>query len=163
MKYVSILSLLVGLLLLPARAQDAGSPEALRAAQELASLLNSDSMEQMKALAFNQTWSGIETQLGAKIDSATLAEVRAEVERTMSSVIDESLKDIPTVYAKVFSLQEIRELLAFYKTPIGMKSLKQMPKLLAESTAQSGPRVQALQMEMINRIRTIIEKHGYKN
>ena len=52
------------------------------------------------------------------------------------------------VYARHYTLDEVRQLSAFYKTPVGHKSLVVMPQLMAESMAVSnqvlGPRLNKL-------------------
>ena len=40
---------------------------------------------------------------------------------------------IVPIYAKYFSLEEVRQLLAFYQTPLGRKTVEVMPQLTQES------------------------------
>ena len=57
------------------------------------------------------------------------------------------------LYDKFFSEQELRDLLAFYRTPTGQKSLKVMPELLAESMQQAatvlGPQISRIVDEVM--------------
>jgi len=46
------------------------------------------------------------------------------------------------IYAKHFAKSELRELLAFYKTPIGSKTIEVMPAILNEGMAYSQQRTQ---------------------
>jgi hypothetical protein len=159
MKYVSILSLLVGLLLLPARAQDAGSPEALRAAQELSGILNRDLINQIIAA----TWTPVENSVAGKVDAATLAELREEFVKISGTFAHEVMNETPALYARNFTAQELRDMLAFYKTPTGAKTLLAMPKVMGEIMGLITPRMPALQQELTGRIQAILLKHGYKN
>jgi len=41
--------------------------------------------------------------------------------------------DLATMYADVFTEQELKQLVAFYHTPVGRKSIQKMPELMARS------------------------------
>ncbi|HEY5217438.1 MAG TPA: DUF2059 domain-containing protein [Pseudolabrys sp.] len=155
---------LLGLCLtLPARAQDAPATEALGAARELTALISGDANQQMSAAIIGQMWPNIETQLAGKVDAATLAELRTEVERMVVSLTGEVMKNAPAIYARNFSAQELRDILAFYKTPTGAKALRVMPKVMADVGATLAPHMPAFQRDMGGRLDAIMQKHGYKN
>ncbi|HEY8224632.1 MAG TPA: DUF2059 domain-containing protein [Pyrinomonadaceae bacterium] len=46
------------------------------------------------------------------------------------------------VYDKYYTLDELRDLIAFYKTPVGQKTIRIMPDLFAESMAKTNERLQ---------------------
>jgi len=73
------------------------------------------------------------------------------------------VKASPPIYARNFTAQELREILAFYRTPTGSKALHTMPKIMGDVMAQMGPRVQAFQQDLNAKMVAILEKHGYKN
>ena len=159
---------LLGLLLLalsvalPARAQEP-SPETMTAARDLSAIMTGDTITQLTAAMANQIWPSIEQQLGAKVDAATLAEIRAEFEGSLKAFTAEVMKDAPEVYARHFSAQELRDMVAFYKSPTGSKALHEMPKVMADVGGRMAPRMQALQTDLDQRMRAILQKHGYKN
>jgi hypothetical protein len=163
MKRLLGIALLFGCLTLPVRAQDAPASETLRAAQDLAAIMSGDTIQQMSGAVTAQMWPNIESQLGAKVDAATLAELRTEFERTLASYTGELMKDAPAIYAKYFSVQELRDMVAFYKSPTGVKALHVMPKVMADVTTQMIPRMQAFQHDLNARIMAVMQKHGYKN
>jgi len=164
MKRLFALVLVCGWLAAPAaRSQDAPSPEALKAAEELSTMVGADTISQMSAAMTAQIWPTLESSLAAKVDAPTLVELRAEFERSVAAFAAETMKASPPVYARNFTAQELREIVAFYKTPTGAKALHTMPKVMGEVMAQMGPRVQAFQQELNGRMLTILEKHGYKN
>lgn len=164
MKRLFALALVFNWLAVPAaRADDAPSPEALKAAQELSAMVGGDTVNQMSAAMTAQIWPTIESSLAAKVDAATLAELRAEFERSVAAFAGETLKASPQVYARNFTAQELRDILAFYKTSAGAKALHTMPKVMGEVMAQMGPRVQLFQEELNGRMLAILEKRGYKN
>ncbi|MGH6727289.1 MAG: DUF2059 domain-containing protein [Pseudolabrys sp.] len=155
--------LLCGCLAVPARAQDAGSPQALQAAQELASIITGDTIVQMSSALTAQLWPRIESQFGSKVDAATMADLRTEFERTLASSTAEMMKDAPAIYARHFSAQELHDLLTFYKSPTGKKALQVMPTVMADVTTQMMPRMEAFEQKLNTRLEAVMQKHGYKN
>lgn len=145
----------------PVAAQNAPASDALAAAQELATIMNGESMTQMRAAIVGQIWTNVERQLAPRADAAALAEMRQEFERSVAELTGDIMKDVPTVYARHFTAQELRDMVAFYKSPTGAKSLKEMPALLAEVSQQIAPRMQRMQTELNGRIDTILRNHGY--
>jgi len=155
--------LLLGLCLVaPARAQDAPSPEALRAAQNLAALVGGDTTQQMSGALVAQMWGGLEAQLRGKVDTATLNELRGELERLLTKFVGESLKEAPAIYARHFTVSEMNDLMAFYRTPTGAKALRELPKVTAETLALVVPRMASFQQEVAASVQAILQKHGYK-
>jgi uncharacterized protein len=157
-------NLLVAVLLLTgcyAHAQEAVSPEALQAANELVAVISGDTINQISRQMTAAVWPGIENSLKAKVDSETLGEIRSEFERQVAQFIGDGMKDAPAIYAKYFSLAELRDLGAFYKSPLGIKALQLMPKVMGESMALIGPRVPAFQAQVQASVEAIMRKHGY--
>ena len=162
MKRLFALALLCGSLAVPAWAEDPPSPEALQAAQELSAIVSGDTVSQMSGAMTAQIWPSIENSLATKVDAATLAELRDEFTREVAAFANETVKFAPPVYARHFTAQELRELVAFYKTPTGVKALHTMPQVMTDVMAQMGPRVQAFEQDLNAKIIAIMEKHGYK-
>lgn len=154
--------LLAGCLVLPVRAQNSGSPEALAAARELSAIMTGDTMTQIAAALTAQIWPSIERAFGSKVDAATMAEMRGEFEQTVTAFTADVMKDAPQVYARHFSAQEIKDMVAFYKSPTGMKALHEMPKVMADVGTQMAPRMQAFEGDLNARVRAVLQKHGYK-
>jgi hypothetical protein len=147
----------------PALAQDKPSPQALKVAQELTDLINGDTVKEMSGALVGQMWPSVAAQLAGKVDNATLDELRAEVERSASTLSIDMMKNAPAVYARNFSLQELRDILAFYKTPTGAKALHVIPKVMAEIGTALAPRMPEFQKGLSARLAAIMQKHGYKN
>jgi hypothetical protein len=72
------------------------------------------------------------------------------------------MQDMPLIYARYFTADELRQLAAFYKSPIGVKALSQIPKVMAEFSATLGPRFTAFQQQLQGRLKAILQKHGIK-
>jgi hypothetical protein len=64
------------------------------------------------------------------------------------------------MYVRHFSIQDMRAMLEFYRTPAGMNSLKAMPLLSAEVSAAMVPRMQGLQERVNLAFLNILQKRG---
>ena len=79
----------------------------------------------------------------------------AAMQRTFSdpALIDEMLKEIAPLYTQNYSVAELKELTAFYRTPLGRKMLALTPRLSAESMAIGqrivAPRLSGMMQEMM--------------
>ncbi len=144
------------------RAQEAGSPEALRAAQELSAIVTADTIERLSRNMTAQVWPQIENEFGAKVDAATLGELRTEFETALTTFTASAMKDVPEIYAKYFTAAELNDLLAFYKTPTGAKALKALPQVTAEIAQKMLPRLQPFQADLVARMQAVMQRHGYK-
>jgi hypothetical protein len=144
----------------PAAAQSAASPDTLAAAKELAQIVNGESMAQMRSVLTDQIWAAVEQQIAARADAGARAEIRAEFERAVARLSDDVMQDVPAIYARHFSAQELRDMLAFYKSPTGAKALKTMPVVLIDISQQIAPRMQRMQAELNSRIEAIMRQHG---
>lgn len=162
MKRLVLSVLLAAALAAPVFAQaPAPSPDALAAAKELATMMGGDTVGQMSAALTAQIWPNIEQQLGPKVDAATLAELRVEFEHALSSFTGEVMRDSPAVYARHFTADELRAMLAFYKSPVGQKALNTMPTVMTELGQQMAPRMQAFQADLHAKMEATLKKHGY--
>jgi hypothetical protein len=69
------------------------------------------------------------------------------------TLIEDMVNEMVPLYAKTFTAAEIKELTAFYRTPLGRKMMANMPRLSAESMAISHkvvtPRLNALMQELM--------------
>jgi uncharacterized protein len=143
----------------------APSPEAIAVAKELVALLSGDMINDAVAKMNAQAWPTIERQLRngiPQIDEATLAELRAEFEKQLLASITEGMNDAPAIYARYLTVQEMRDIQAFYRTPTGAKMVKLMPQIMGEVMGNLAPRMQGM-MERINVAFTgILRKHGFE-
>ena len=69
---------------------------------------------------------------------------------------------IAYTYAQKFTEDELRKLLAFYKSPEGQKLVKTMPSILEESFSRSQDWSNAVSREIVARFRLELEKRGIK-
>jgi uncharacterized protein len=147
-----------------ARAEESPSPEALQAATELMSIMSPDMTHQLAAQTTNAVWPRIVQALRAQnnnINDATLAELRNEFEHDQMDMLPGVLKDAPPIYARHFTVDELHQLIAFYKTPLGAKTLRELPQVMGELLVTITPRVQVAQQQAIARFNDILRQHGY--
>jgi uncharacterized protein len=140
-------------------AQDAGSPEALRAANEPVQLLSKDLTAQTTKQVTEQTWPQIERLIG-KTDPATMSALRREFETGMTTTMAEAMQDAAPIYARHFTEPELRDILAFYRTPTGVKALQRLPQVLAETTAAMSLRLETSLPRTMDSFTRILRERG---
>jgi hypothetical protein len=132
-----------------AQAQSASpSPEALQAARELTSVISTVTIAEFNRSVSNQAWPGVEKVLRSRnpgISAAALGDFRRELEGQQLSVVLDSLNDLAAIYARHFTVEEMRAVTAFYRTPAGAKTLVMMPRINSEVRMAIASRMQALQ------------------
>jgi hypothetical protein len=146
--------------------QGSPAPEVSEAAQALFTQLFAHGFVTQNALAVETAWPGIENALRAQkpgIDAATLAELRREFERIRLAQLFEIVKDIPGIYARYLSVEDMRTLAAFYGTPTGVKVLRAVPKMLPEAFAIILPRMQAMTAETQDAFLKLLRQRGLLN
>jgi hypothetical protein len=145
----------------PAGAQSGPSPQALEAARALTSVVSVSMMSELTANMNNQVWPGLEAAIRSRVPSVTpaaLAELRREFERQQVGVIFESMNDAAVIYARHFTVQEMREMTAFYQTPTGRKALTVMPRLMLDFAAAMAPRLQNLEARVFQLVANMLNQ-----
>ncbi len=148
------------------RAQGSPSPRSMEAAQTLFGLLFAHGFVSLNAQAVELAWPGIEGAVRAQkpsIDAATLAELRREFERIRLARLHEIVKDLPAIYARYLTPEEMYELAAFYSTPTGAKMLGIMPKILPDAFASVLPRMQTMTIETQDAFMKLLRERGLLN
>lgn len=141
----------------PAAADDA----AHAAAKELVDFTMGRMLSDTLAKMSGAMWPGIQASLPKTVDDKTLADLHVEFDRVTQKYVAESLKVAPDIYAQHFTADELRQLLAFYKTPLGGKVLTEVPKVMAEyATKALLPMMPAMQAELRDSIEAVLRSHG---
>jgi hypothetical protein len=70
-------------------------------------------------------------------------------------------KEIALGYASAFTEQELRDMIAFYKTPLGKKMIEQEPKAGEESTKRAQIWIDKYAETMIAKMRAEMRKRGH--
>jgi uncharacterized protein len=144
------------------RADDTVPPEALQAANELFTILSVDMMKQLTGQMTSAFWPAVEKKAhDDKIDDATIAELRAEFEHIQLAFVTEAMKEAPPIYARHFTVAELQELTAFYRTPTGAKALHVLPLVMGEFATLLVPHLQEVQRQTNEGFNKILREHGY--
>jgi hypothetical protein len=93
--------------------------------------------------------------------SRDLTEVANRLRSELSPRRAELERDVIRVYAQAFTEQELKELLAFYKSPLGKKLIEQEPKVLDSSMALASEWADKLAEEVVQKLRAEMRKKGH--
>ena len=91
-----------------------------------------------------------------------MAELRSEFETALERFVVEGMKDVPALYAKHFSAQELNDITAFYRTASGAKALQLMPAVMAELFGTMMPRMERFGREIEATVAHVLQKHGVR-
>jgi hypothetical protein len=75
--------------------------------------------------------------------------------------VDEVIDATARIYASHFTEDELKQLLAFYQTPLGQKMIAQEPRALDESMVSAGQWADKLSLEVIDSMRAEMKKRGH--
>jgi hypothetical protein len=90
-----------------------------------------------------------------------LNEVAANLEKDYAPRVDELVDMAARIYASHFTEPELKQLLAFYQSPVGRKAITEEPKALDESMASGGQWGENLSDEVVVKIRDEMKKRGH--
>jgi len=85
----------------------------------------------------------------------------AVVLEAMNGRIEELITSIATIYAVNFSRDELGQLLAFYRTPVGQKFIEKMPTITQQSLAVGQKLGQQISGDLRNRMIEELRKRGH--
>jgi uncharacterized protein len=94
--------------------------------------------------------------------SKPMNEVAASLRAEYASRGEELVNEAAKLYALRFSEQELKEVLAFYKTPLGRKIVTQEPAILDESLRSAKTWADRLSEEIIGKFRAEMKKKGHE-
>jgi hypothetical protein len=147
----------------PAAAQTA-SPDAVAAARELVVVMRA--AEQFKSIlplimrqlkpAIVQGRPEVERDFDAMIP--VLNEIMSAQNEQIAKLVD----DIAMIYARNFTVDEMRRVTAFYQEPVGQKFLEKMPVITQESMVAGQEFGRAIALELQKRLIEELRKRGHK-
>jgi uncharacterized protein len=160
--WLLVISLLVGVLGFagPAASQ-APSEESLKTATELLQAIRA--ADQMRAI-FPMTVQQlkpiiVQKNRAAERDFDALAPAMTDL---INARMNELIAAMAGVYAQNFTADEMRQLTAFFRTPVGEKYLDKSPLLVQESMAIGNRFGQQTAGELERRIKDELRKRGHK-
>jgi uncharacterized protein len=93
----------------------------------------------------------------AKDLNEAAADAHKQYDPRVSELIDASAR----IYAAHFTEQELKDLLAFYQSPLGQKVLAEEPKVLDESMVFAGTWADNLSVDVMASMRADMKKRGH--
>jgi hypothetical protein len=108
-------------------------------------------IEQVKAV-FMQT----NPALGRELNDVA-AQLRTEFAPRASQLVDQ----VAQLYARTFTEQELKDALAFYKSPLGRKIVTEEPKVLDDGFRRIQQWANKFSEEVMGRMRAEMKKKGY--
>jgi hypothetical protein len=90
-----------------------------------------------------------------------LNEVAANLQREYAPRVDELVDMAARIYASHFTEAELKQVLAFYQSPVGRKAITEEPMALDESMASGGNWGDTLADEVVVKIRDEMKKRGH--
>ncbi len=136
------------------------SPSAMALAKELIVLKGSTQLWDAVVPGVIEQAKGVYLQtnpaLGKEL-SDVAAQLRSEYAPRASQLSDQ----VAQLYAKTFTEQELKDALAFYKTPLGKKIVNEEPKVLDDGFRRIQQWTNKFSEEVMNRMRAEMKKKGY--
>jgi uncharacterized protein len=164
----ALLALAVAGAVVPAVAQNAGPPPPLPQVSP-ASLLLAKQILQIKHV--NDVFTPIVGGVVQKTRDMFLQtnfmyqkdidEVAISVSKQFAPRVTEVVDAAAHYYASHFTEQELRDLLAYYQSPLGQKALVEEPKVLDQSMTYAGGWAENLSQEIIQAMRVELKKRGH--
>jgi hypothetical protein len=94
--------------------------------------------------------------LGKELNQVA-AQLRAEYAPRSTQLVDQ----VAQLYAQTFTEQELKDALAFYKSPLGRKMVTEEPEILDQSMRNAQNWANRLSEEVINKMRAEMKKRGH--
>lgn len=134
-------------------------PGAIAAAKEILLLKNASAVYNGAVIATIQNVKNSLTQSNLNLQK-DIDEVSLKLARDLNGRESEIGDGMAAIYATNFSEQELKDLLAFYKSPLGKKSLEQEPKSIEASLNYMRNWGEDLAQEVNERFRDEMKKRG---
>lgn len=158
-----VLALVAMLVLAPPVAADELTPAKSSDIKRLMEITGSVNMAQQFASATSQQMFAMLKSARPDIPARALAVMNDELMALFSeklTVTGGLLDQVTPIYGKYLSHQEIKELLAFYGTPLGKKTIQVLPTILRESMLAGERWGQSLAPEIERRVGTALRREG---
>jgi len=142
-----------------ARAQQP-SPGAVAAAKELIEIKGATAMFDPLVPGIVETVKNSFLQTNLPL-AKELNEVAAQLRTELAPRRAEIINEIAALYAQRFSEPELKEVIAFYKTPVGKKYATEEPAVIEQVFSRAHAWSQKLSEEVFSRFRAEMKKRGH--
>jgi uncharacterized protein len=135
-------------------------PSAVALAKELIVLKGSTQLWEAVVPGVIEQVKGVFLQTNPALGKAlndVATQLRTEYAPRASQLVDQ----VAQLYAKAFTEQELKDALAFYKSPLGRKISSEEPKVLDEGFHRTQQWANKFSEEVMGRMRAEMKKKGY--
>jgi len=141
-------------------AAQSASPDQMTAARELVTAMRAtDQFKAIFPVLMQQLKPAIvQGRPDVERDYDTMMPAMLEIFNARSGEIVESMA---VIYARNFTVDEMQQVIAFYRTPIGQKLLDKLPVIFQESVAAGNKFGQAVATELRDRLIEELRKRGH--
>jgi hypothetical protein len=94
--------------------------------------------------------------------STDLNAVAQQLRKNLEPRLDALKQQIATMYATRLSEKELKDAIAFYKSPLGAKLMKVEPEVIDQSMAYANNWADQLAEEVLNMMRAEMRKKGHE-
>jgi hypothetical protein len=94
--------------------------------------------------------------------SKDLLEIAAKIKKDSAPRVAEMLNEVAKMYAARFTEAELKDVLAFYKSPVGQKIIVTEPAILVQSVAFAEAWATKFSEEVLAQLRAEIKKRGHE-
>jgi hypothetical protein len=154
-----VLGLILALPGAPANAQQP-SPTAIATAKEVITVKGAAAVYAPVVPGVIEQAKGVFLQSNPNL-SKDLNEVAAKLRAEYAARSEEIVNDVAKLYASRFTEQELKDTLAFYKSPLGRKLLVEEPAVLDQSMRNTQTWANRFSEEVIGKIRAEMKKRGH--
>jgi hypothetical protein len=90
-----------------------------------------------------------------------LNEIAAQMRKDLQPRFKDVEEEVAKLYAEHFNEQELKEILAFYQSPVGKKVLQEQPKVVEGSMKYAQDWANKLSEEVTSKMRDELKKRGH--
>jgi uncharacterized protein len=159
-----LIALALVALALPVRAEQAQpsepSPAAMKLAREILDLKNSNAMFEPMVPGVIERVRLMHLQTNPNLRKA-LDEVAQVLRKAFESRTEDLMQDIAWLYAARFTEAELKEIVAFYKTPTGKKVIELEPRVFDDAMLGLKTWQEKFAEEVLARFRLEMKKRGH--
>ena len=88
--------------------------------------------------------------------------VAQQLRKDFQPRLDSLKQQVASFYASRFTEQELKDALAFFKSPLGVKLVAAEPQILSQSMTYASEWAEKLAEEILNKMRTEMRKKGHE-
>ena len=143
-------------------AEDSIDPEKKAAIQELMMITGAEANRQQLTHTFTQQLITVLQANGMAVNEPTANIIRDEVDRVVAEQLENQRLQTKMyrLYARYFTLEEIRGLIEFNRSAIGEKANRVMPLLMRESMSAAQEWSEEIGPVISNRVRDRLKENG---